>query len=54
MAWEYSMSCKLHGLLAASRTARSDKVVLEIFTDVTKSYTDSATDGQCYKAHLAF
>jgi hypothetical protein len=26
------------------------KVVLEIFTDVTKTYTDSATDGQCYKA----
>jgi len=26
------------------------KVVLEIFTDTTKTYTDSATDGQCYKA----
>merc|ERR1719305_244948 len=26
------------------------KVVLEIFTDVTKTYTNSATDGQCYKA----
>merc|ERR1719364_507885 len=26
------------------------KVVLEIFTDVTKTYTDSASDGQCYRA----
>merc|ERR1719506_1710298 len=26
------------------------KVVLEIFNAGTKSYTDSASDGQCYKA----
>jgi hypothetical protein len=33
-----------------SGTTVEVKVVLEIFSATTKTYTDSATDGQCYKA----
>jgi hypothetical protein len=33
-----------------SGTTVEVKVVLEIFSETTKTYTDSATDSQCYKA----